>query len=85
MPQDSRAKPWDKFVSKEEQERYARSGFYKTPPIGKAALLIVDMQYRMLGTRPMPMDEAIKEFPTSCGEVGWAAVPRIRRLRDYFR
>ena len=39
----------------------------------RPALLIIDVQYRTVGTQPRPFWEAIKEFPTSCGEVGWRA------------
>ncbi|MBX6376342.1 MAG: isochorismatase family protein, partial [Acetobacteraceae bacterium] len=49
------------------------------------ALLIIDVQYRTVGTKPQPFWDAIKEFPTSCGEVGWAAVGQIRRLLGLFR
>ena len=42
------------------------------------ALLIIDVQYRTVGTTPKPFWQAIKEFPTSCGEVGWSAVGKIR-------
>ena len=48
-------------------------------------LLIIDVQYRTVGTTPMPFMEAIKEFPTSCGEVGWDAVHQIARLLALFR
>jgi len=33
----------------------------------------------------MPFAEAIKEFPTSCGEIGWAAARNIARLLTFFR
>jgi len=32
--------------------------------------MIIDMQYRTVGTKPMPFWESIKECPTSCGDVG---------------
>jgi nicotinamidase-related amidase len=79
-------KPWDGIVSQQEQDQYLKSGFNRVPVIGaKAALLVVDMQYRMMGSRPMPIDEAIAEYPTSCGEAGWAAVAPIVRMRKFFR
>ncbi len=43
------------------------------------------MQYRTVGTEPKPFFEAIAEFPTSCGEVGWAAIPHIGSLLALFR
>ena len=43
------------------------------------------MQYRTTGTRPLPFFEAVEEFPTSCGEVAWAAVRNIEALLALFR
>ena len=33
----------------------------------------------------MPFGDAIKEFPTSCGEVAWPAVGQIQKLLKLFR
>jgi len=80
------ARPWDRIISEEEQRAYNAAGFGRSSGLGKRpALLIIDVQYRTVGTRPMPFWDAIKEFPTSCGEVGWAAVRNIRTLLDLFR
>jgi nicotinamidase-related amidase len=79
-------KPWDGIIPEEEQRAYAASGFGRRSGLGeRPALLIIDVQYRTVGTRPMPFWEAIKEFPTSCGEVAWQAVPNIERLLALFR
>jgi nicotinamidase-related amidase len=79
-------KPWDGIISDEEQRAYRAAGFGKPTGFGKRpGLLIIDVQYRTVGTRPMPFWEAIKEFPTSCGEVGWKAVVHIERLLKLFR
>ena len=68
-------RPWDGIISEEEQRAYRAAGFGRPGGIGsRPALLIIDVQYRTVGTTPMPFWEAIKEFPTSCGEVGWGAV-----------
>ena len=37
------------------------------------------MQYRTVGTEPRPFWDAIKEFPTACGQVGWDAVRSDQR------
>jgi len=80
------AKPWDGIISEEEQRAYRAAGFGKPTGFGRRpGLLIIDVQYRTVGTRPMPFWEAIKEFPTSCGEVGWKAVVHIERLLKLFR
>ena len=79
-------KPWDNIISADEQARYRAAGFGRPGGIGqRPALLIIDVQYRTVGTRPMPFWEAIKEFPTSCGEVGWQAVGNIQKLLEMFR
>jgi len=80
------ARPWDSVISEEEQRAYAAAGFGRPTGLGKRpALLIIDVQYRTVGTTPMPFWEAIKEFPTSCGQVGWDAVANIKRLLEVFR
>src|SRR5918994_610116 len=79
-------KPWDGIISEEEQRAYNAAGFGRTTGIGtRPALLIIDVQYRTVGTEPKPFWEAIKEFPTSCGEIAWAAVGNIQQLLAVFR
>lgn len=79
-------RPWEGIISEEEQRAYQASGFGRSSGLGKRpALLIIDVQYRTVGTRPMPFWQAIEEFPTSCGEVGWGAVGNIVKLLDVFR
>lgn len=66
--------------------RYELAGFGKPVGMGqRPALLIIDVQYRTVGTTPTPFETAVEEFPTSCGEVGWAAVGNIARLLAAFR
>src|SRR3954454_15016579 len=78
--------PWDGVIPQAEQDAYQAAGFGRPSGIGaRPALLVIDVQYRTVGTTPMPFMEAIKEFPTSCGEVGWAAVAQIARLLALFR
>jgi maleamate amidohydrolase len=80
------ARPWDGVISDEEQRAYNAAGFGRATGLGKRpALLIIDVQYRTVGTIPKPFWEAIKEFPTACGDVGWAAVPKIQSLLTLFR
>lgn len=79
-------RPWDAYIPDEEKRAYRAAGFGRPTGLGKRpALLVIDVQYRTVGTRPAPFWEAIKEFPTSCGEVGWAAVAQIARLVALFR
>ena len=80
------AQPWDGVIPEAEQADYRAAGFGGPAGLGhRPALLIIDVQYRTVGTKPAPFREAIKEFPTSCGEIGWAAVANIARLLALFR
>jgi nicotinamidase-related amidase len=78
--------PWDGIVSDDEQRAYRAAGFGHPSGVGeRPALLIIDVQYRTVGTTPQPFWESIKEFPTSCGDVGWNAVRNIVPLLAEFR
>jgi maleamate amidohydrolase len=77
---------WDGIVPESEIEVYRRAGLGARGGIGKrAALLVIDVQYRSMGESPKPILESMKEFGTSCGEAGWAAIPGIARLIAEFR
>ncbi|HEY8418503.1 MAG TPA: isochorismatase family protein [Limnochordales bacterium] len=79
-------KPWAHLISREEEETYRAAGFGKRVGVGaRPALLIIDVQYRTAGTQPKPLREAVKEFPTSCGEAAWEAIRNIQRLLEEFR
>ena len=79
-------KPWDGIISEEEQKAYQAAGFGRSSGIGRRpALLIIDVQYRTIGTTPKPFWDSIKEFPTSCGEIGWNAMHNIALLLAEFR
>jgi maleamate amidohydrolase len=80
------ARPWDGIVSDEEIRRYEAAGFGRPTGMGKRpALLIIDVQYRTVGTTRMPYWQAIEEFKTSCGEDAWKAVDHIAPLLALFR
>ena len=77
---------WDNIIGQDEINAYNAAGFGKSSGLGKRpALLIIDVQYRTVGTTPMPFWQSIEEFPTSCGQVGWNAVTHIKSLLNYFR
>jgi hypothetical protein len=77
-------RPWDGIISEEEQRAYGAAGFGRPTGLGSPpALLIIDVQYRTVGSTPQPFWESVKEYPTSCGEVGWQVVRNIvRRASD---
>jgi nicotinamidase-related amidase len=79
-------KPWDGIVSEQDEKQTFAAGFGRPGGVGKRpALLIIDVQYRTIGTTPKPFFESIKEYPTSCGEVGWNAMRSIAVLLAEFR
>jgi nicotinamidase-related amidase len=79
-------RPWAGIVSEEEERRYRAAGFGRPSGLGqRPALLIIDVQYRTIGTREAPFWDAIEEFKTSCGDTGWAAVRHIQPLLCKFR
>jgi maleamate amidohydrolase len=79
-------KPWAGVISDDDEARYAAAGFGQPGGLGsRPALLIIDVQYRTVGTSPKPFFDALTDYRTACGEVGWAAVGRIAELLTIFR
>ena len=79
-------RPWTGIVGEDEVRRYEAAGFGRPSGMGqRPALLIIDVQYRTVGTREAPFWDSIEEFKTSCGDVGWEAVRHIRPLLAKFR
>jgi len=78
--------PWHGLVDQAERDIYAAAGFGGASGIGRRpALLVIDMQYRTMGTVRAPIAESMKEFATSCGEAAWAAADRVLPLMALFR
>lgn len=64
------------------------SGRRKREPFGlgaRPALLLVDLYYAALGTERLPIVEAVRKWPMSCGAEGWAAVDRAAELLETAR
>ena len=79
-------KPWDTLIPQSELDIYRDAGFGGALELGRRpALLIIDVQYRTVGSRRVPIRESMQEFKTSCGEVAWAAVDKIGVLLTLFR
>lgn len=80
------SRPWDNFITDRDREVYKQSGFGGSVGLGqRPALLIIDAQYRTTGELPVPIEEAMKEYPTAVGKTAWDAVGRIEQLVDIFR
>jgi nicotinamidase-related amidase len=78
--------PWEGVIPESDLAAFAAAGFDGSSGAGKrAALLVIDMQYRSFGEEPLPLIDAIAEYPTSCGEYAWSCVPHMTRLLAEFR
>src|SRR5690606_34665926 len=63
-----------------------QSGFGQSTGVGKRpALLVIDVQYRTAGEGPLPILDAIRTYPTACGERAWRAIPNIAKLIEACR
>jgi len=83
---DCASHPWDGIIPEEELALYRKAGWGAPSGLGRRpALLVIDVQYRSMGEKPIPIAEAVDALPTSCGEYGWLAVPHIARLLSVFR
>lgn len=77
---------WWRAMPPEELALYQEAGYAVQEEIrGKAALLVIDVTKNFTGSKSLPSAEAIREFPTSCGETAWRALPHVRTLLDGFR
>lgn len=86
MEPADQASPWMLTVGRDEEDRYKAAGFGRSVGLGhKAALLVIDMQYRTTGSTSMPFYESLKEYSTSCGSVAWDTVPNVQKLLNCFR
>ena len=80
-------RPWWDVIPLEDEALYQAAGFGHPAGCGKRpALLVIDVQYRTVGRERRSILESIRtEYPTSCGNEGWRAVPHIARLLESFR
>jgi maleamate amidohydrolase len=71
---------WDAFLTAQDRaslkERPHQVWGYGERP----ALVLIDLYRWVFGDRRQPLLEAVKEWPGSCGEVAWNAVPHLQRL-----
>lgn len=79
-------KDWMRVMPESEQALYLQSGFGERQPFGdRPALIVIDVTLAFTGSKPQPVADAIREYPTACGEVAWESLPRIARLLKLFR
>jgi maleamate amidohydrolase len=75
------SRPWSAVVPEADEQLYAAAGFGRTAGFGAhPAILVIDVQYRTVGHRRVPIAEAMHEYPTATGDRGWAAVDALAPL-----
>ncbi len=77
---------WQNIFTGNDRLLIEAAGMGKKQPFGKKpALLIIDVTMEFIGSKPLPVMESAKEYPTSCGENGWKALPSILKLLSICR
>ena len=75
------ARVWDEFLTPQDRQDLERSGNRTREHHGsKPCLLLIDLYRWVFGDRPLPMEEAVVDWPGTCGLAGWEALPHIQRL-----
>ena len=71
---------WDQYLTEQDKQHLAASG-HTTKGFGqRPALLMIDLYRWVFGDKPLPLLEAIKEWPGSCGLAAWESLPHIQSL-----
>lgn len=70
----------DKYLTEQDNEHLAASGHQPKGFGRRPALLMVDLYRWVFGDKPLPLMDAIKEWPGSCGLAAWESLPSIQLL-----
>src|SRR5262249_54292599 len=71
------SKPWDAYLTEADRAVLARGRFAQRMGFGtRPAIVVIDAQRYMVGERGVRNER----YPSSCGEIGWAAVDRIAAI-----
>jgi maleamate amidohydrolase len=77
MAEAGEAKLWDRYLDETDRAVIARGRFAQRMGFGdRPAVVAIDCQRYMVGQRGVKDDR----YPSSCGDVGWAAVDRIAEI-----
>ena len=76
---------WDKFLTESDKEHLRETADRRVGFGHKPALLLIDLYRGVFGDKQEPLMQAIRTWPSSCGLVGWNALPNIQRLLEASR
>jgi len=72
---------WEKYLSERDKQHDLQWGKKELYGFGKKpALLLIDIYYSVLGMKRQPIFESMKDWPSSTGLEGWAAVDKTAKL-----
>jgi maleamate amidohydrolase len=71
---------WDRFLSDRDKARNAIQPAARKGGGMRPALLMVDIYRWAFGDERRPLLEGIRDWPGSCGEAGWDALPHMQRV-----
>lgn len=80
---------WDRFLTDQDREHLAieaavtgtdSAAEAREPPLSRPALLLIDLYRWAFGDEPLPLVEAVRTWPGSCGLAAWNALPHIQSL-----
>jgi maleamate amidohydrolase len=74
---------WTNFLTDRDNAVLATTSWAKQAPFGfgeRPAVVVVDLYYAALGLPRADILDAVADWPSACGEEGWAAVDRTATL-----
>lgn len=74
---------WTNFLTDQDKAVLAATSWAKQAPFGlgeRPAVVVVDLYYAALGLPRADILDAVADWPSACGERGWAAVDRTAPL-----
>jgi len=77
---------WDRYLTERDRRVFASSGYGKPAGFGKRpVVIVVDVNHNFVGDRPELIEESVRRWRNSCGEIGWRSAERIADLLDAAR
>lgn len=74
---------WNDFLTDRDRAVLAATSWAKQEPFGlgqRPAVIVVDLYYAALGLPRADILDAVRDWPSACGQEGWAAVDRTAAL-----
>lgn len=73
---------WERFLTEQDKENLRLRPSKPAPVVKRPALLLIDLYRWVFGDEPLPVNQAIKKWPGSCGLAAWNSIPYIQELLE---